>query len=337
MIKVAALTGKPNTPSTRFRILQYIEILNNYGIDIKVLNTSVGRYPQSKNVCGRVVFGIQNILENIPNVVKSYKYDVTFLQREMLSTFYTLERFTKNPRVFDVDDAIFIGRGEYAARKLAENCNKIICGNTYLANWFEKYNKNIIIIPTAVDASRYIPTSFIKRDKVYLVWSGSSSGYNFFLQSGLINALERLMVEYDYLYLRIIADNAPPNFVLPRLEFIQWNSKIEITAMNECDIGLMPLADNKFAQGKCSYKMLTYMSCSLPVVVSPVGMNKDVLNMGELGFAASTAAEWYEILKFLINNLDLGYKLGKNGRNVILSKFDIPIIARQIKDVFINF
>ena len=37
----------------------------------------------------------------------SYRFDLTLLQREMLSTFVTLERLTKRPRVLDVDDAIW--------------------------------------------------------------------------------------------------------------------------------------------------------------------------------------------------------------------------------------
>jgi len=43
-----------------------------------------------------------------------------------------------------------------------------------------------------------------------------------------------------------------------------------------------------WARGKCSFKMLQYMACGIPVVVSPVGMNENVLAMGEIGMGATT-------------------------------------------------
>ncbi len=334
MIKVAAFVGKLNYPSTRFRVLQYIDILNEMGVDIDVLNTSVGRYPTSIKTLSRIVWGVRNIIENIPNVINSYKYDVTFLQREMLSTFYTLEGLTKSPRVLDVDDAIFTSRNGSAARKLAKNVDHIICGNEYLANWFSQYNKNISVIPTAVDTQRFTPrtSNFLQSEKIILVWSGTSYGYSYFIQSGLLDALVKLLNDNNNVYLRIIADSPPP-FQLPKLEFKKWSPECEVSLMNECDIGLMPLADNQFAKGKCSYKMLTYMSCGIPVVVSPVGMNRDVIAMGNVGLSANSAIEWYECLSFLVNNRDEGVKMGLAGHDIIKDKFDLPIVANQIMDV----
>jgi glycosyltransferase involved in cell wall biosynthesis len=54
-------------------------------------------------------------------------------------------------------------------------------------------------------------------------------------------------------------------------------------------IGIMPLEDTAWARGKCSFKMLQYMSCGIPVVVSPVGMNLEILKMG--GSAADAAVK----------------------------------------------
>ena len=66
------------------------------------------------------------------------------------------------------------------------------------------------------------------------------------------------------------------------VKFVKWCPENEVSAIQDIDIGLMPLKDSEFQRGKCSYKMLTYMSCERPVVVSPVGMNADVLKMGML-------------------------------------------------------
>lgn len=336
MIKVAAFTSKSSDPSTRFRVLQYMSYLKNLDIDIEVLNTSIGRYPNSTTITSRIWWGIQNILENVPNVIKSYKYDVTFLQREMLSTLYTLEGLTKSPRILDVDDAIFTRRNGIAARKLAQNVDHVICGNSYLANWFSQYNENISIIPTGVDTVRFSPIrkKTILSDKVIIVWSGSSSGYKFFEQSGLLNALNHLL-KLGSLTLRIISDKPPP-FLLSNTEFIQWSVENEVKYMNECDIGLMPLTDDEFARGKCSYKMLTYMSCALPVIVSPVGMNNDVLALGNLGFAAKNSEDWFDKINYLVNNYEERVFMGLVGRQVIEQNFSLLKVVEQIKSVIVK-
>ena len=66
--------------------------------------------------------------------------------------------------------------------------------------------------------------------------------------------------------------------------------------------------------------MLQYMSCGLPVIVSNVGMNNEVLKLGNLGFGIKLNSEWSIKLIQLIQDSDLRRKLGKQGRIVALKK-----------------
>lgn len=331
-LKVAAFTGAYNEPCARFRIRQHLGDLRSRGIDIHDLSSSFGTFPPRSKIM-RPFWGVGNILQHIPKVISSYNYDVSIIQREFLSTFYTLEGLTKNPRVLDVDDAIWVYRGGDAATKLAKNVSHIICGNEFLAEWFSRFNRNITIVPTALDSAYFVSDiPILKQEKITLGWSGVSGGYKYFHDSGLIEALKVLFQKYKNLYLRIVSNN-PPDFVeLPadRVEFIKWSPDNEVISLNDIDIGLMPLIDGIFQRGKCSYKMLSYMSCQKPVVVSPIGMNSDILSMGDVGFGAVSRDDWVDSISYLIENPTDSTNKGRNGREIIVNNFDKPIIVDKI-------
>ena len=92
----------------------------------------------------------------------------------------------------------------------------------------------------------------------------------------------------------------------------------------------MPLADSVWARGKCSFKMLQYMACGIPVVVSPVGMNEKVLSMGEIGMGATTADEWVDAISCLLTGKSLRLKMGRQGRQIVDSHFSLDVIAPKL-------
>lgn len=71
-------------------------------------------------------------------------------------------------------------------------------------------------------------------------------------------------------------------------------------------------------EGKCSYKMLLYMACGLPVVVSEYGMNRDVLARGFIGYGAVDDEGWYESLAALVKDPEARVRAGQ--MEEILSK-----------------
>ena len=91
-----------------------------------------------------------------------------------------------------------------------------------------------------------------------------------------------------------------------KVKFIRWSVEDEVRVLHSMSVGIMPLADDVWARGKCAFKMLQYMAAGLPVVVSPVGMNHDVLEKGDVGFAAGSPEQWYEALESRYNDRSLG-------------------------------
>jgi glycosyltransferase involved in cell wall biosynthesis len=328
MIQVAALTGAKHDPAARFRIEQLIPGLRHAGINVEQLPAVFGSYPP-KGVLPRLSWLPKTFAERTMAVLKSRKYDVTVFQRELISTLPTVEGLSRSPSILDVDDAIWLHRGGLAANNVARIVDHIVCGNTFLAEYFSRFGKQVSILPTAVDCKRYTPLGDKKPEGFRIGWSGMSGGLKYF--DGIENILGKVLQEHSSWKLRIISD-APPNFrhIAPeKIEYFEWNPSEEVRHIQEIDIGLMPLIDSDWARGKCSYKMLLYMACGIPVVVSDFGMNRDVLALGEIGFGATKMEHWSNALLTLMGDNNLRNKLGENARKVAVNNFDLSLVIDQ--------
>lgn len=331
MTRIAAFTGGLSVPSARFRVRQYIPALGREGIDVEEFYSGFGQYPPRVR-WARPFWALATLAERLPNVVMSHRYDAVLLQREIMSSFVTLEPLTTRPRILDVDDAIFLQRGGGFAKRLAELSDRVICGNNYLAEWFGRWNINVDVIPTAVDTERYFPDAETKPSDSPLVigWIGTSGNYKYLY--GIEGALAKVIRAHSGTRLKVVGDQLPEfrHLSLDQVDFVPWSEAIEVQAIQSMDIGIMPLEDSPWARGKCSFKMLQYLATGLPVVVSPVGMNAEILTLGELGIGATTERQWIDGLIALLENRTLRARFGAEGRRVVESSFSIHVVASRL-------
>ena len=76
----------------------------------------------------------------------------------------------------------------------------------------------------------------------------------------------------------------------------------------------MPLVEDPWSWGKCGLKIIQYQGVGLPVVCTPVGINKDLVENEVNGLWARTPEEWEGKLSFLIEHPDLREKMGREGK-----------------------
>jgi glycosyltransferase involved in cell wall biosynthesis len=328
VIRVAAFTGGLTVPSARFRVRQFVPLLAEMNIWIDEMGMQGGAYPPASR-WRRPLWGGARLAALSVDILRSRTYDTILLQREMISSHFTLERFTKSPRVLDVDDAIHLLRGGGFARKLAQISDRVIAGNSYLAEWYSQWNNEVVILPTCVDTRCYIPATDRASEQIVVGWIGTSA--NFAYLESLVSVFGPLIAKHRQLHLRIVSDRAPALEGLDptRWSFIRWQEAREIIDIQAMDIGIMPLLDTPWARGKCSFKMLQYMACGLPVVVSPVGMNREVLGKGNLGFGPSDDKQWAEALDSLISSDQLRRTMGIEGRMVVEQYYAADALARE--------
>ena len=234
--------------------------------------------------------------------------------------------------MLDVDDAIWLNSDDDFAGRLAESCELIICGNDYLANYFVQWNKNIEIIPTSVDTNKFMPTQ--SSEGLVLGWTGTGGNFQYLYQ--IESALARVLRFFSEAKLRVVSDRRPTFTSLPdaQIEFIQWSPENEVKTIQGMSIGLMPLGNSEWERGKCSYKMLLYMACGIPVVVSPIGMNSEVLERGQCGFAADDERGWIEGLTILLEDAKLRSQMGNTGRQVVLEHYSLEGLAPVLSACF---
>ena len=109
-----------------------------------------------------------------------------------------------------------------------------------------------------------------------------------------------------------------------------WTEEGEIAAIQEMDVGIMPLEDSPWTRGKCSFKMLQYMSCGLPSVVSPVGANAEILRMGELAIGADTEKKWTDSIVDLLDSPSVRERMGRAARAFAEAHFSVRVVAPRL-------
>ncbi|MDA8254644.1 MAG: glycosyltransferase family 4 protein [Betaproteobacteria bacterium] len=349
MLDIAALTAGRDVPSTRFRMRQHFPRLAAAGLRVTEYCPPVGKYAEWPLLGPRVAFRYKapftallwaaKTATRLPGLLGSWRSDITWLSRDLVVGLPTLEPLLGKPLVLDVDDAVWCTWpfGRQAARRTARHSDLVIAGNATLAAWFSEHAPRVEVVPTAVDIHRFAPAGRrASRDGLVLGWIGSASNLPYL--EAIVPALHEVMRHCPEVWLRVVAD-APPQLAPldpARVEFIHWTAAGEGDAVRGMDIGLMPLPDDEWTRGKCSLKMLQYLACGIPVAVSPVGMNGEVLAQAETGFGPRNHDEWVDALLALRNDATQRERLGRNGRLLVERLYATDVIAARLASLFLT-
>jgi len=237
-----------------------------------------------------------------------------------------------NPRlVFDIDDAVW-ERPAYVTSpfvrfqdfrwvwKMCRLCAHAIVGNAYLKEHIEKRNPNVTIIPTCVDMDVHTPKTYTPCEEerpVILGWTGLSSnlGYMEVIEQPL-----RALAREHRIVVHVASNGA---YHLDGVDVLNrgWELAHEVDYLQTPDIGLMPLTRSRRALGKCSFKALEFMAVGTPCVISPVGMNAEIVQDGVTGFLADSPQEWHEKLTRLVVDPALRERMGRAARRFVIENY----------------
>jgi len=332
--------------SSRLRSYQYFPYLEAQGIEITVSPLFSDQYLENLYAHKSTIkWTLKAYIQRFFALTKVLKYDKIVIEKELFPYLPACGEFLlklfRIKYIVDYDDAIFHNYDQnpnpvirfFLKRKIDKVMKysyTVIVGNDYLAKRAKEAKaRNIQIIPTVIDVGRYHVKKHEVREQVVIGWIGSQSTFKYLLL--LKDVLQQLIKEYNIL-VHIVGTKESLGLGENEIH-IEWSEETEVSSILNFDIGIMPLRDTLWEQGKCAYKLIQYMGCGLPVVASPVGMNNDVVRDGYSGFLANSDTSLFEYLKKYITNPELRAEHGKHGRLTVEEKYCINITAPKISQI----
>jgi glycosyltransferase involved in cell wall biosynthesis len=340
------------SPCQRFRFELYKELLEENGFNVTpkaFLNRSeYDIIHQSGFLFAKFSAVIKGYFRRITLLYGIKKYNFIFLQREaaplgppVFEWLYC--KVYKIKVIYDFDDAIWVPhtsdnnsivlklKNVSKVKKICTWAHKVSCGNQFLCNYARKYNNNVVYNPTCVDADsvhNILANHDVKR--ITIGWTGSFSTLIYLAM--LEPVLERLQQKYDF-DIKIIC-NQSPSLRLRNVQYVKWNAQNEVPELASCQIGLMPLTNDEWSEGKCGFKLIQYLSLGIPSVASPVGVNKIIIEEGVNGFLCITDDDWYNAIEKLINDAEVRIKMGIEGRKKIINQYSLHSNTENFLNLF---
>ena len=268
---------------------------------------------------------------------KLRKADYIFIHREASMIGppvfeWIIAKILRKKYIYDFDDAIWLPnysdtnarfhrlKAYWKIKKIIKWADQVVAGNTFLMNYALQYNKNVSVIPTTIDLENvHNQLSNHDTEPVNIGWTGTHTTMSYL--HDLLPVLKELEKEYDFTF--TVISNQPPEFEFKSLRYIKWNKETEISDLAKFNIGVMPLIESPWAEGKCGFKGLQYMALGIPAVLSPVGVNKEIIVHGENGFLCETASDWKKRLIQLITDKSLRRTIGASGRKTVAERYSV--------------
>jgi glycosyltransferase involved in cell wall biosynthesis len=334
--------------SSRLRFAQYAPSMSEAGISIVVKplvgDAYIRHLQEGKRLLGLAALAY---LHRVCNLCWRQSFDVIWLEKDALPWLPAgLELAvlgSKVPLVLDYDDAVFHQYDEHQHGwvrrmlgpkhpKLMRRATCVVAGNDYIANFARATEARWVeVLPTVVDLSRYhprAPTGAEQSQPVNVGWIGQRATASS-LQS-LRGVFQTLQQQGVARFTAIGIDAAALG--LP-MSSVPWSEQTEAQDIARLDVGIMPLVDAPFERGKCGYKLIQYMACGLPVVASPVGVNRQIVEHGINGFLAESPEQWATALRLLCAAPALRARMGATGRRKVEQHYSLQVTAPKLVEI----
>jgi hypothetical protein len=331
----------PWSASTRYRALQYVPHVQRWFTDVRVslagdtIRRLPGRLGQARYFGSHAMAYAKRGVEVSREIRED---DSLFIQRGLYPIgpgliVRSLGGFSGRV-VFDLDDAVFrtspnLAEKSSAARwlygpqqalALLRRADAIVVSTSMLADLLPTGTVEPVVIPTVPDPSVYPTRTHADTGIATIGWAGTVGGLSYL--DPLTDVFGRLR-SADLAELEVVCSAPWPG----PARFHRWDMAEETSLFQRFDIGIMPLPDTDYTRAKAGFKLLQYMAAGLPVVASPIGINRELVERSGGGLLADSPKAWEASLAALARDPELRSALGQRGRSFVEGYADIPAKA----------
>ena len=353
-LKVLALAPYPeDAASTRFRIAQFIPLLDEQGIKCELkpfINPALFKQLYRKDHLGRNAIGLSRAAAaRCIDLLSVGRWDVVFVQREAALVGPPLfERLISNwfnkPIVLDLDDPLWVQYTSPVYGRLASHIrclNKtselirraahVVCGNSLIAEHVTAAGGRATVLPTIVDTEKFSPKPKAHSDAPPTIgWIGTHTTLPYL--EAIAPVLEELATRYRF-KMKVVGGGRGLNLRGVETEELNWSLDREVEDFRSLDIGLYPLADDEWSRGKSGFKAIQYLSCGVPFIASPIGVVSEIAGESGAALLARNHQEWVAALDCLLGDAALRQSMGQAGRRFALSRYSLTAQAVQLSEI----
>jgi len=341
-LRILALPLYPGEFSSRIRMDFLVPFQRREGFRIDVfppLSRTLFERTYAGTRKSRFRYHLSELFNRTRSLTAAGGYDIVWVQKGLALLPWRgldlLRRLFSGRLVFDIDDAVVESSPIEIPRKadlfadprqtlkLRRNADLVLCGNRQLLAEVAAEGRWVEWLPGTIPLNRYSGRPCPADDTPTLVWIGTASNRGYL--NDLAPVLSRLSESVSGLRLLIVSDGQeglnPTAFGNCSLELERWDPTREPDQIGRGWIGLMPLPEDRWTQRKGGYKILQYFACRLPVVASPVGINRTLVDEGVDGFLPRGKEDWIRALEVLLREPERRRRFGNAGRNKIEASY----------------
>lgn len=302
-MRVLFLSHPVDTPSVKYRVLQFLPFFQRDGIEVERVDIPSG------------------LLARWALFRRAGDFDVVIHQKRLLPP-WQFRALRKRARklVYDFDDPMIYGRDgntvELSQTRVARFRAALGAADAVVVNHAgteamarEHGGRNIRVIPTSVDLARWRPRESWKTDRFTLGWVGTPAN---------LPNLKDIAPALRGHRLALVTDE-PLELPGVDVEFVKWDFATEPDHVRRFDAALAPLPDDLWSRAKMPFKILYYFAAAVPVVASRLGAVETVIRDGENGLLAG---DWREKIEALRDE-GLRERLGRAGRRTVEADFTV--------------
>ncbi len=334
--------------SSRYRMFQFIPYLDKSGFECVVFPFFQAGYTKLRfaNRKALVLRTVEDYWRRFRRLKCDDDIDVIFLEKEFFPYINfgncSMNITKKIHYVCDYDDAWFHAYDNHRSRivrwlfhdkiaKVMAGAYAVIAGSEYLYDYACRFNRNVHLVPTAIDLDLYpdMPPPRRTGNPFLIGWIGSYSSISFL--KIVEPVLEEFCMNHDARV--VVIGDSKGTLNLRYVNCIPWTESTEVESLSEIDVGIMPLSDTPQSRGKCAFKLIQYMGCWKPVIASPVGENVRVVQDGISGVLAATPEDWWNALCRLYDDHALRDSMGIAGRAIVEKSYSLSVVAPRVEAI----